>query len=96
MGRSLSNWAPCTYALFFLLFRREVCAAGVAAMAASSESSGRALIRGLMSPTTGVAFLLASAACCSLACLMELISKRTNVRRSEPGELAILWQHLLK
>lgn len=49
--------------------------AGGVAVATSSESSGRALIRGLMSPTTGVAFLRASAACCSLACLMELISK---------------------
>lgn len=54
--------------------------AGGVAVATSSESSGRALIRGLMSPTTGVAFLRASAACCSLACLMELISESKKIR----------------
>lgn len=82
MARYLLNWAIFTHTLFFLLFRREVCAVGEAAVATSSESSGRALIRGLMSPTTGVAFRRASAACCSLACLMELISKRMHVMRS--------------
>lgn len=61
-----------TYAWFFLLFRRAALVVAMGAM--SCESSGRASASGLISPTTGVACRRASAACCSLACLMELIS----------------------
>lgn len=57
----------------------------VAAIGAMScESSGKASARGLMSPTTGVAWRRASAACCSLACLMELIS-------GEEAQTALRW-----
>lgn len=72
-----------TYTLFFLLFRRAVGRVAVVAVATSWERSGRALASGLMSPTMGVACLLASAACCSLACLMEQISERKRIMNRE-------------
>lgn len=72
---TITSWQwTGTHVWFFRLFRRAVLA--VAAIGAMScESSGKASARGLMSPTTGVAWRRASAACCSLACLMELISE---------------------
>lgn len=58
-----------TYTLFFRRALPEVLKDG-----RSWESSGRASASGLMSPTTGVAFLRACATCCSRASLIALIS----------------------
>ena len=61
----------CTYTRFF----REAFLEVLVVEGMSWQSSGRASASGLMSPTTGMAALLAWATCCSLASLMELISK---------------------
>lgn len=64
-----------TYIFLLLWWRAKVVEDGTAT---SWQSSGRASASGLRSPTTGVACLRALATCCSLACLMELISIMTQ------------------
>lgn len=59
-----------TYVLFFRRLPAWVVWDG-----RSWESSGRASASGLMSPTTGVAFLRARATSCSRSCLIKLISR---------------------